>query len=107
MANDAKPPNDANADPPMDTPRPVMGAETLTGDADGDDKSVTLTLGMPRRVYSPRRALLDDGVVLTLTLMTDGKGVSLPLMVGEITARVTLIDTVWAPILSMTHSRAP
>ena len=28
-------------------PRPVTGAGTLTGDADGDDKSVTLTLGIP------------------------------------------------------------
>ena len=37
--------------------------------------------------------VLDDGVVITLTLKTAGKGVSLPLMVGEITARVTLIDT--------------
>ena len=36
---------------------------------------------------------LDDGVVITLTLMTDAEDVSLPLMVGEITARVTLIDT--------------
>ena len=37
---------------------------------------------------------LDDGVVITLTLMTDDEDVSLPLMVGEITARVTLVDTV-------------
>ena len=93
MADDAKPPNDG-LDPPTDTPRPVMGAATLTGDADGDDKSVTLTLGDDDATAETARGELDDGVVITLTLMTDGEDVSLPLMVGEITARVTLVDTV-------------
>ena len=39
------------------------------------------------------RGALEDGVTLTLTLMTDDKDVNLPLMMGEITARVTLVDT--------------
>ena len=47
---------------------------------------------MPCLAMMPRGAL-DDGVTLTLTLMTDGEDVNLPLMMGEITARVTLIDT--------------
>ena len=93
MADDAKPPNDGQ-EPPMDTPRPVMGAETLTGDEDGDDKAVTLTLGDADNSVTTAQGALDDGVVITLTLMTGGKDVSLPLMVGEITARVTLVDTV-------------
>ena len=91
MADDAKPPTD---EAEMDTPRPVMGAATLTGDADGDDKSVTLTLGDADETVLSAQGALDDGVVITLTLMTDAEGVSLPLMVGEITARVTLIDTI-------------
>ena len=93
MADDAKPPT-SDDETPIVTPRPVMGEETLTGDADGDDKSVTLTLGnaMATAESSPRA--LNDGVVITLTLMTDAEGVSLPLMVGKITARVTLIDTI-------------
>ena len=78
----------------MDTPRPVTGAATLTGDADGDDKSVILTLGDADAAEPTAQGALDDGVVITLTLMTDDEDVSLPLMVGEITARVTLIDTV-------------
>ena len=90
MADDAKPPTDND----METPRSVMGAETLTGDADGDDKSVTLTLGDADDSEPTARGALDDGVVITLTLMTDDEDVSLPLMVGEITARVTLIDTI-------------
>ena len=96
-AVDAKPPNNGlMGEDLMDTPRPVMGAETLTGDADGDDKSVILTLGdgdTNTNEVATARGALSDGVVITLTLMTDGSGVSLPLMVGEITARVTLIDT--------------
>ena len=93
-ADDAKPPNDGtDADPPVATPRPVMGAATLTGDADGDDKSVTLTLGDAEALADTAQGALSDGVTLTLTLKTAGKGVSLPLMVGEITARVSLVDT--------------
>ena len=91
MADDAKPPD---GDDDMETPRPVMGEATLTGDADGDDQSVTLTLGDDMVDPDTSRGALNDGVVITLTLMTDAEGVSLPLMVGEITARVTLIDTV-------------
>ena len=97
MAVDADPPNDGDEETPMDTPRLVTGEETLTGDADGDDKSAILTLGgdadtLPMLVETARGAL-DDGVVITLTLMTDGENVNLPLMMGEITARVTLVDT--------------
>ena len=95
-AVDAKPPNNGlMGDALMDTPRPVDGAETLTGDADGDDKSVTLVLGdddPTTNDVDTAQGALSDGVVITLTLMT-GKPESLPLMVGEITARVTLIDT--------------
>ena len=91
-ASDANPPK-ADEDDAVDDPREVEPEEeTLTGDADGDDKSVTLTLGVAG--VGDDAVVLDDGVVITLTLMTDGKDVSLPLMVDEITARVTLIDTV-------------
>ena len=76
----------------MTAPRSVMGEETLTGDADSDDKSATLTLGAADAPEGGSAGALSDGVVITLTLMT-GKAVSLPLMVGEITASVTLIDT--------------
>ena len=93
-ADDAKPPNNGGTgEDLMDTPRPVMGAETLTGDADGDDKSVTLTLGNAMAMADTAQGALSDGVVITLTLMTDDEDVNLPLMVGEITARVTLVDT--------------
>ena len=51
MAVDAKPPNNGADDAKlMDTPRPVTGAETLTGDEDGDDKSVILVLGDGNRI---------------------------------------------------------
>ena len=56
MADDANPPTVTdNNGMDTDTPRPVTGDETLTGDADGDDKSVTLTLGdaMANRGDSP------------------------------------------------------
>ena len=80
---------------------------TLTGDADGDDKSVTLTLGVDedcKRVSAlgttNTAGALSDGVKLTLTLMTKNTtsttddDVSLPLAMGYITASATLIDTV-------------
>ena len=104
QAEDAKPP-DNEASPPVPAPRPVAGAETLKGDEDGDDKSVTLTLGNTTTDTNPNDevtdgAALSDGVTLTLTLMTKNTttttadDVSLPLMMGDITARVTLVDTV-------------
>ena len=51
-----------------------MGEETLTGDADGDDKSVILVLGdgdPDTNIVEPTaRGALSDGVVITLTLKT-------------------------------------
>ena len=99
-AADADPPNeDDTADPLVPTPRPVTGAKTLTGDADGDDKSFILTLGNADATALTARGALSDGVTLTLTLMTKNTtttttdDVSLPLMMGNITASVTLVDT--------------
>ena len=97
-AADADPP-ETDADPPELTPRPVTGAETLTGDEDGDDKSFILTLGDENAAETTAQGALSDGVTLTLTLMTKNTttttddDVSLPLMMGDITARVTLVDT--------------
>ena len=94
MAVDADPPTTGEDTNLMVHERQVTGAETLTGDADGDDKSVNLTLGDADDSDDEAQGPLDDGVVITLTLMTDDENVNLPLMMGEITARVTLIDTV-------------
>ena len=96
----------ADADPPADPEnaeatlgRSVDGAETLTGDAEGDDKSLTLTLGIAAATEDANVGALSDGVILTLTLNTKNAttttddDVSLPLTMGDITARVTLLDT--------------
>ena len=93
-AADAKPPNSDDTDDDPE-PRVVMGAATLTGEVDGDDKSVTLTLGVETATDTTMNSggALSDGVTLTLTLTTDDDDVSLPLTVGEITARVSLVDT--------------
>ena len=93
----------------MDTPRSVMGEATLTGDADGDDKSVTLTLGDRRwlnRYFSPggtqrwgrHYADIDDRWRGCEPSPDGGRnhGKSDPDRYHD-----------GRPILSMTHSRAP
>ena len=90
-------PSDPAADPTSDPAilpysiTPESG--TLTGDADGDDKSDILTLGIDAATGDNREGA-PPKFNLKLTLSTSGDDVSLPLMMGDIEARVTLTDTV-------------
>ena len=91
VASDANPPA-TDADPPVPTPRPVdPETGTLTGDADGDEKTITLTLGDPDAAAEEARGPLPK---ITLLLRLDAEAgtddLTLPLMMGDITARVTL-----------------